>query len=126
MPSVGNYFCKVMHFGLKTVGVTYQRLINKTFAKHIRALMEVYIDDMLVKTKVEKEFLPNLETVIGYLRRHRMKLNPHKCIFAVDARKFLGFMLIHRGIEANPDKCKAILEMKSPSFVKDASTRWGE
>ena len=81
--------------------------------------MEVYIDNMLVKTKTEDELLQNLETVFSCLRKYRMRLNPHKCVFAVKAMKFLGFMLTNRGIEANPDKCKEILEMKSPSSVKD-------
>ena len=54
-----------------------------------------------------------------------MRLNPHKCVFAVKAGKFLGFMLTNRGIEANPDKCKAILEMKSPSSVKDVQRLLG-
>ena len=94
-----------MPFGLKNAKATYQRLMNKIFAKHIEILMEVYIDDMLVKTKEEEELLPNLEAVFGCLRRHRMRLNPQKCVFVVEAEKFLSFMLAHRGIEANPDKC---------------------
>ena len=81
--------------------------------------MEVYIDDMLVKTKTEKELLPSLEALFGYLRRHRMRLNPKKCVFTVEAGKFLGFMFTHQGIEANPDKCNVILEIKSLNFVKD-------
>ena len=87
--------------------------------------MEVYTDDMLIKTKAAEEFLPNLETVFGCLQRHRMRLNSHKCVFAIEAGKFLGFVLTHRGIEANPDKCKAILEMKSPSSVNDVQRLTG-
>ena len=103
----GNYCYTVMPFELKNAGAICQRLMNKIFAKHIGTLMEVYIDDMLVKTKAEEELLPNLETIFGCLQRHGMRLNPHKCVFAVEAEKFLGFMLTHQGIEANPNKCKA-------------------
>ena len=104
---------------MKNAEAIDQRLMNKIFAKYIGTLMEVYIDDMLVKTKTEKELLPSLEALFGYLRRHRMRLNPQKCVFTVEAGKFLGFMLTHQGIEANPDKYKAVLEMKSPNSVKD-------
>ena len=76
-------------------------MMNKIFAKHIEALMEVYIDNMLVKTQVEEGLLSNLETMFECLRRHKMRLNPQKCIFTIEARKFLDFMLTHRGIEAS-------------------------
>ena len=69
---MGNYCYRVMPFGLKNAGATYQRLINKIFIEHIGVLMEVYIDDMLVKMKTEEELLENLETV----RKHKMRLNP--------------------------------------------------
>ena len=81
--------------------------------------MEVYIDDMLVKTKEEEELLSNLEIVFGCLRKHKMRLDPQKCVFAIEVGKFLGFMFTNRGIEANPDKCQAMLEMKSSTSVKD-------
>ena len=108
-----------MPFRLKNTGATYKRLMNKIFADHFRTLIEVYIDDMLVKMLEKKELLPNLETVFDCLRKHRMRLNPQKCAFAIKVGKFLGFMLTHRGIEANPDKCQAILEMKSLTSVKE-------
>ena len=116
---MANYCYKVMPFGLKNAGATYQRLMNKVFAEFIGNLMEVYIDNMLVKIKEEGSLFSDLEVVLGRLRQHNMRLNPHKCAFTVAAGKFLGFMLTHRGIEANPDKCRAILEMKSPMTVKE-------
>ena len=85
---MGNYCYRVMPFGFTNAGATYQRLMNKIFAKHIRVLMEVYIDDMLVKMKTEEKLLQNLETVFSCLRKHRMRLNPQKCVFTVEARKF--------------------------------------
>ena len=103
--SMAYYYYKVMPFGLKNTGATYQRLMNKIFADHIGTLMEIYIEDMLVKTTKDGKLLSDLETIFNYLRKHNMRLNPHKCVFAIEVGKFLGFMLIHRGIKANPDKC---------------------
>ena len=81
--------------------------------------MEIYINDMLVKTKEDYNFLFDLGVVFSCLRWHNMRLNPQKCAFTVDIRKFLGFMLTHRRIEVNPDKCQAIMEMKSPVSMKE-------
>ena len=81
--------------------------------------MEVYIDDMLVKcTTVELHIAP-LSEVFQILREYNMKLNPAKCAFGVSAGKFLGFIVNNRGIEANPDKIKAVLDMPSPSGIKE-------
>ena len=70
-----NYCYKVMPFRFKNAGATYQRPMNKIFAEHIGTLMEVYIDDMLVKTREEEEHLSNLEIMFGCLRKHNMRLN---------------------------------------------------
>ena len=80
--------------------------------------MEIYIDDMLVKMTEDGKLLANLETAFNYFCEHNMRLNPQKCAFVVEAEKFLGFMLTHLGIKANPDKCQAILEMKSLTSMK--------
>lgn len=93
--------------------------MNKIFVDHIGTLMEIYIEDMLVKTIKDGKLLSDLETIFNYLRKHNMRLNPHKCVFAIEVGKFLGFMLIHRGIKANPDKCWVILETKSSTSVKE-------
>ncbi|XP_020986265.1 uncharacterized protein LOC110275071 [Arachis duranensis] len=99
--------------------VAYQRLMNKVFSPHLGNLMKVYVDNMLVKTKDEADVLADLSQVFNTIRMHRMRLNPAKCIFAVETGKFLGFMLTERGIEANPDKCKAVLEMKSSHCLRE-------
>ncbi|XP_016173062.1 uncharacterized protein K02A2.6-like [Arachis ipaensis] len=78
-----------MPFGLKNAGATYQRLINKVFTNHIGKLMEVYVDDMLVKTQREETLLSDLTEVFDTIRKHGMRLNPTKCTFAVEAGKFL-------------------------------------
>ena len=102
-------FCyRVMPFGLKNAGATYQRLMNRMFHDQIGRNVEVYVDDMLVKSKEENNHLDDLEETFKTLRQYRMKLNPSKCAFGVYSGKFLGFMVSQRGIEANPDKIKAI------------------
>ena len=93
--------------------------MNKTFANHIGTLIEVYIDDMLVMMTEDDKLVSNLEIVFGCLHKHKMRLNPKKYTFAVETGKFLGFMLTHWGIKTNPDKRRAILEMKSLTFVKE-------
>ena len=101
-----------MPFGLKNAGAIYQRLVNHMFRPQIRRNVEVYVDDMLVKSQDEGRYLDDLQETFDTLRQYHMKLNPSKCAFGVSSGKFLGFMVSHRGIEANPDKIQAILDMK--------------
>ncbi|XP_072088128.1 uncharacterized protein [Arachis hypogaea] len=99
-----------------------QALLEADFIREVKYpawLANVYVDDMLVKTKEETDLLTDLSQVFDTVRSHGMRLNPTKCTFAVEVRKFLRFMLTQRGIEANPDKYKAILEMKSPTCLKE-------
>ena len=117
--SQGLYYYNVMPFGLKNAGATYQRLVNKMFSAQIGRNMEVYVDDMLVKSKEESTHLDDLKETFTTLRQYQMKLNPSKCAFGVASGKFLGFMVSQRGIEANPEKVKAILNMTSPKTVKE-------
>jgi hypothetical protein len=120
--SKGLFCYKVMLFGLKNTGATYQRLMNKMFHNQIRRNVEVYIDDMLVKTKDEEKHRDDLKETFRTLCQYRMKLNPSKCIFSVSSRKFLGFMVSQRGIEVNLDKIKAVLEMSPPRMVKEVQS----
>ena len=108
-----------MPFGLKNAGATYQRLVNKMFNKQIGRNMEVYVDDMLVKSKEELAHLDDLRETFTTLKQYQMKLNPSKCVFGVASGKFLGFMVSQRGIEANPDKVQAIINMVSPKTIKE-------
>ena len=115
----GTYCYWVMPFRLKNAGATYQRLVNRMFQKQIGASMEVYIDDMLVKSTTVELHIAHLAEAFLILKEYKMKLNPAKCAFGVLARKFLGFIVNNRGIEANPDKIKAVLDMPSPSSIKE-------
>ena len=107
-----------MPFGLKNAGATYQRLVNKMFVRQIGWNVEVYIDDILVKSKEEDHHLNDLRETFETLYLYRVKLNPSKCMFGVLSGKFLGFMVSQRGVEANPDKIQAILEMSPSKNVK--------
>ena len=115
----GTYCYHVMPFGLKNAGATYQRLVNRMFQKQIGTTMEVYIDDMLVKSTTSKLHIAHLSEAFQILRKYNMKLNPAKCAFGVSVGKCLGFIVNHRGIEANPDKIKVVLDMPSPSGIKE-------
>ncbi|XP_072060428.1 uncharacterized protein [Arachis hypogaea] len=104
-----NFCYKVMPFGIKNAGATYQHLMDKIFQKQIGRNMEVYVDDMVVKSKNEENHLSDLKEVFEQLRKYNMRLNLEKCTFWVQRGKFLGFLLTHRGIEANPNKCNAVI-----------------
>ncbi|KAM1044213.1 hypothetical protein ACFX2A_036181 [Malus domestica] len=123
---MGLYCYKVMSFGLKNARTTYQRLVHLIFAEHIGKSMEVYVDDMLVKSKHADQHITNLSKTFTILKRYRMRLNPNKCAFGVGSGKFLGFMISQRGIEANPEKIKAILDMKEPVTSKDIQSLTGK
>ena len=76
--------------------------------------IEIYIDDMVVKSKLESEHVNDLGNIIEILRRHKLQLNASKCSFGVGSEKFLGYMVTHRGIEVNPDQIKAINNLQPP------------
>ena len=124
--SQGLYCYKVIPFGLKNVGATYQRWVNCMFSLQIGTNVEVYVDDMLVKSKDEANHLDDLKETFNTLCKYNMKLNPAKYVFAVASGKLLGFMVSQRGIEANPDKVKAIIKVKSPKTVKEVQSLIGK
>ena len=117
--SQGLYCYKVMPFGLKNAGAIYQRLVHKMFNKQIGRNMEVYVDDMLVKSKEELAHLDDFKEMFATLKQYQMKLNPNKCVFDVVSGKFLGFMVSQKGIEANSEKVQAIINMVLPRTVKE-------
>ena len=102
--SQGLFCYKLMPFGLKNAEATYQRLMNKMFAHQIGRNVQVYVDDMLMKSLREYDHLSDLQETFDTLRAYNMKLNLNKCVFGVTAGKFLGFMVSQRGIEVNPEK----------------------
>jgi len=125
MTDRANHCYRVMAFGLRNAGATFQRLVDKVFKNEIGKTIEVYVDDMVVKLTKEEDHQNNLNKVFDLLRRHDIRLNPEKCSFGVQAGKCLGFMLTRRGIEVNPEKCKAIMDMRSPVNAKEVQKLTG-
>ncbi|GKV32530.1 hypothetical protein SLEP1_g41127 [Rubroshorea leprosula] len=113
-------YCYVMMpFGLKNAGATYQKMVTIVFHAQIGKNLEVYVDDIVVKSLRAEDHLADLDETFNNLRKNRMRLNPAKCIFGVESGKFLGFMVSRRGIEVNPEKIRAIAEMEPPKSIKD-------
>ncbi|GKU96467.1 hypothetical protein SLEP1_g9699 [Rubroshorea leprosula] len=111
-------YCYVMMpFGLKNAGATYQKMVTIVFRAQIGRNLEVYVDDIVVKSLKADDHLTDLAETFNNLRQNRMRLNPAKCIFGVESRKFLGFMVSRRGIEVNPEKIRAIAEMEPPKSL---------
>jgi ribonuclease HI len=115
----GLYCYVVMPYGLKNALPTFVRAMSKTVGDLIRDRVEVYVDDIVVKTKRGSTLVEDLTLVFEKLRATRTQLNPDKCVFGVSAGKLLGFLVSHRGIEANPEKIKAIEAMRPPIRIKD-------
>ena len=108
-----------MSFGLKNVGSTYQRMVTKMFKEQLERNMEASIDDMVVKSKAMEDHLKDLAMTFETLRKHRLKLNASKCASEVSSRKFLGYLVTHRGIEVNPNQIIALQILKSPRNPKE-------
>ena len=120
-------FCdKVMPFGLKNAGATYHKLMNKIFAHQIGRNVQIYVDNMLVKSLHKDDHLDNLRETFNTLRSYNMKPNPNKCSFRVTAGKFLGFIISQRGIEVNPEKIRAIMELEPSRTVKEVQSLNGK
>ena len=120
------FYYKVMPFSLKNMSTTYQMLMNKMFTHYIRRNVQVYVNDMLVKSRKEDDHLDDLKETFDTLHSYNMKLNLGKCAFGVMVGKLIGFMVSQRGIEANPDKIRAIIEMEPPKNVKKVQSLYGK
>jgi hypothetical protein len=114
-----------MPFGLKNAVATFQRAVTDILRPAIGKTVEVYVDDILVKSREPEDHLADLEATFQLLRRYRMKLNASKCSFGVGSGKFLGYLISHKGIEANPIKVQALLDIKSPTCVKEVQKLTG-
>ena len=122
---IGNYQYKVMPFGLKNAGFTYQRMMTRMFESLLGKNIEIYIDDMMVKSKMESEHLGDLRVIFEILRSYKLRLNVSKCSFGVGSDKFLGYMVTHKGIEINLDQIKAINNLRTPRNPKEVQKLTG-
>jgi hypothetical protein len=121
----GLYCYVVMPYGLKIAFPTFVRAMSKTFGDLIRDRVEVYVDDIVVKTKRGSTLVEDLTLVFDKLWATHTRLNPEKCVFGVSAGKLLGFLVSHRGIEANLEKIKAIETMRPLARIKDVQNLTG-
>jgi hypothetical protein len=118
--TVDDLFCYVsMPSGLKNALPTFVHAMHKTFGDLIRDLIEVYVDDIIVKIKSCTSLLDNLAQVFDRLRSTHTKLNIDKCVFGVTTDRLLGFLVSYRGIEANPEMIRTIKAMQTPARIKD-------
>jgi hypothetical protein len=118
--TVDGLFCYVfMPYGFKNALPTFVCAMHKTFGDLIRDLVEVYVDDIVVKVKSRASLLDNLTLVFYRLRLTHTKLTPDKCVFGVTTGKLLGFLVSYRGIEADPEKVMTIEAMRPPACIKD-------
>jgi len=108
-----------MPFGLKNAGATYQRLMDRVLAPMIGRNIQAYMDDMVITSQVKDQHVVDLEELLTTIAKYKLKLNPEKCVFGIEAGKFLGFLLTERGIEVNLEKCATIIAMRSPTSVKE-------
>ncbi|GJW03196.1 reverse transcriptase domain-containing protein [Tanacetum coccineum] len=117
--SQGIFCYSKMSFGLKNAGATYQRLVDKAFQKQIGRNLEVYVDDLVIKCRTEKEVIRYIEETFRTLREINMKLNQKKCAFGMREGTFLGYKVHADGLRVCPDKVEAVLNLSSPRCLKD-------
>jgi hypothetical protein len=121
----GLFYYVSMPYGLKNDLPTIVRAMHKTFGDLIRDLVEVYVDDIIIKIKSHASLLDNLALIFDRLRTTRTKLNPDKCVFGVTTGKLLGFLVSHRGIKANLKKIKTIKALQPPARIKNVQKLTG-
>ncbi|KAI5313407.1 hypothetical protein L3X38_042581 [Prunus dulcis] len=123
---IGAFEYTIMPFGLRNVGATYQRAMNSVFHDMIGHSLEVYIDDVVIKSPEEGDHVSNLKKAFLRMRQHKLKMNPKKCVFGVQADNFLGFLVHQRGIEIDKNKEKSIMEALPPRNKKELQSLLGK
>jgi hypothetical protein len=121
----GTYCYVTMPFGLKNVEATYQRCMNQSLDGLIEDIIEVYIDDIVEKSRKADQLVGNLEAAFAHLREFRIKLNPEKCVFRVPKGKLLGFIISDWGIEANLEKITVIKNLGPITNLKGVQKLMG-
>ncbi|KAM1695444.1 hypothetical protein ACFXTN_027091 [Malus domestica] len=124
--ALGTYEWVVMPFGLKNAGATYQQAINTIFHDLIGTIVEVYIDDVVIKSKQRRTYVDDLRQAFLCMRQHNLKMNPAKCAFGVSAGNFLGFLVHHRGIEVDENKARASISAPPPTTKKQLQSLHGK
>jgi hypothetical protein len=116
----------VMTFGLKNAGATYQRAMNYIFHELIDKIVEIYIDDVAIKSLNHDMHLEDVKRTLECTRKHGLKMNPNKCAFGVSAAEFLGFLVHEGGIEVGKKSMKDIDEVVPPTNLKELQSLLGK
>jgi ribonuclease HI len=123
---IGLFEWIVMTFGLKNAGATYQRAMNYIFHELIGKIVEIYIDDVLIKSFNHDTHLEDVKRTLECTRKHGLKMNPNKCALGVSAREFLGFLVHEGGIEVGKKSMKVIDEVVPPTNLKELQSLLGK
>jgi hypothetical protein len=123
---IGLFEWIVMTFGLKNAGATYQRAMNYIFHELIGKIVEIYIDDVVIKSLSHDTHLEDVRKTLECTRKHGLKMNPNKCAFGVSAGEFLGFLVHEGGIEVGKKSMKAIDEVVPPTNLKELQSLLGK
>ena len=115
-----------MLFGLRNAGATFQRLMHIALGQHLGRNAEAYVHDIVVKSREARTLIQDLEETFASLCQVDLRLNPEKCVFGVCSGKLLGFLVSHRGIEANPEKVNAIEDMSPPQTLREMRKLTGQ
>ncbi|XP_058202708.1 uncharacterized protein LOC131317152 [Rhododendron vialii] len=121
----GTYCYKVVPFGLKNAGATFQRSITKMFPGMLGKTVEAYIDDLVCRSTFARDHLRDLGEVFAVLKRRKLRLNVEKCAFGVSSGKFLGHIVSRRGIEADPTQIQAVRNLRAPTTIKEVQRLTG-
>ncbi|XP_070045406.1 uncharacterized protein [Nicotiana tomentosiformis] len=123
--SWGTYCYRVMPFGLENAGATYMRDMTAIFHNMMHQEIEVYMDDVIIKSRMQEDHVQDLRKFFEHLRRYDLKLNPAKCEFGVPSGKLLGFIVSRRGIKLDPTKIKSIRDLPPPKSKKEVMSLLG-
>jgi hypothetical protein len=114
----GVYCYRTMPFGLKNARVTYQRCMQACLKEQIGRNVKVYVDDIVIKSTKPDSLLDDLQETFANLDRYSIKLNQKKCSFREPTGQLLGYLISERGIEGNPKKIQAIINMQPPKMLQ--------
>ena len=120
-----NYYYTMIPFGIKNARAIYQRMRTRMFQDKIGRTVEVYIDNMVVKSKQESQHIEDLQGAFEVLRQHKLRLNAEKCVFSVGVGKFLGYVITNQGIEINLNQINAVRHLNPPSNPKEVQRLTG-